>query len=103
VKNEEFEMPGILSSIFEDHESGHGGKDSGSLADRGSESGGGTETNVATHINPTIHVHDETSATWENPDGSEGGWSQTTDVTLTIDLEATAQVVTHYEQDNHDA
>ncbi len=44
-------------------------------------------------VDPTITLHSEMGGTYYGLDGSETTWSRTDDVTLSVDLEATANLV----------
>jgi hypothetical protein len=99
-------MPGLFSTVFDDR-GDHASNDHATQrwdgdGSHGSESGTSSDTHAAAHADPTIHIHDEVSASWENPDGSESSWSNTQDVTLTVDLHAAAEAGTNFDQSNFD-
>jgi hypothetical protein len=84
-------MPGILSSIFAaDDTLGQSADGGQSYAQSESEqSAEGT-----LDLNPTVEIHSDMSGTYQGLDGSTGEWSSSTDVVLTVDVEATLGLAT---------
>ncbi|RYD63583.1 MAG: hypothetical protein EOP58_11125 [Sphingomonadales bacterium] len=91
-------MPGMLSNIFD-------------AGDASQDDGGSTQSYDSQEnslggdldLDATIHIKSETTATWENADGSEGGFSRTDEITLDVDVDGTLHAVTGFEQSEYDA
>ena len=54
---------------------------------------GSVDGGLTLDVDPTITLHSEMGGTYYGLDGSETTWSRTDDVTLSVDLEATANLV----------
>ncbi|WP_230631308.1 hypothetical protein [Sphingomonas sp. Leaf37] len=72
----------------QDADQGAGGTDQSADSQSGSVDGG-----LTLDVDPTITLHSEMGGTYYGLDGSETTWSRTDDVTLSVDLEATANLV----------
>ena len=104
-------MPGLLSSVFDSGDA-DGSAPAGSdfpVTGEGHE-GAGSEShssevagNGGSHLDPSVAVHLETGGTDHGLDGSEGSWSNTTDVAVDTDVAATWGVVMGMDQDDMSA
>ncbi len=82
----------------QDADQGAGGTDqSAGSQSAGSQSAdsqsGSVDGGLTLDVDPTITLHSEMGGTYYGLDGSETTWSRTDDVTLGVDLEATANLV----------
>ncbi len=82
----------------QDADQGAGGTDqSAGSQSAGSQSAdsqsGSVDGGLTLDVDPTITLHSEMGGTYYGLDGSETTWSRTDDVTLSVDLEATANLV----------
>jgi hypothetical protein len=73
-------MSGVLSSIFD------GGNDDGASQQSQTTSAG---TDGAIDLSPEVTVGHEIGGSYQNLDGSTTTWSSDSEVTVTVDLQAT--------------
>ncbi len=77
----------------QDADQGAGGTDQSAGSQSADSQSGSVDGGLTLDVDPTITLHSEMGGTYYGLDGSETTWSRTDDVTLSVDLEATANLV----------